>query len=137
MEALKARYTFKLVSVPVLGPESQNLVMKLGCQLQTPAKDKAREALLHQAYDSLPAEIDAKCDREPMQRALVTAHLFGVEAVPFLIAPDGRTFKGTPDSLANWLANEVTPPSNPVRPSDPNAQADGGKPPAGREGARP
>jgi thiol:disulfide interchange protein DsbC len=137
MEALKARYTFKLVAVPVLGSESQNLVMKLGCLLQTPSKDKAREALLHQAYDSLPSEIDAKCDREPMQRALVTAHLFGIEAVPFLIAPDGRTFKGAPDSLADWLANKVTPPSNPVHPNVPTAQADGGKPAAGREGVQP
>jgi len=109
MEALKARYTFKLVSVPVLGPESQNLVLKLGCLLQTPAKDKARDALLHQAYDNLPSEIDAKCDREPMQRALVTAHLFGIEAVPFLIAPDGRTFKGAPENLADWLDDKPAP----------------------------
>jgi thiol:disulfide interchange protein DsbC len=137
MEALKARYTFKLVSVPVLGPESQNLVMKLGCQLQTPSKDKAREALLHQVYDSLPPEIDAMCDREPMQRALVTAHLFGIEAVPFLIAPDGRTFKGAPDNLADWLANKPAPPSNPARPNDPTTQADGEKPAAGREGVQP
>ena len=109
MEALKDRYTFKLVSVPVLGTESQNLVMKLGCLLQTPSKDKARDALLHQAYDGLPAEIDAKCDREPMQRALVTAHLFGIEAVPFLIAPDGRTFKGAPENLADWLDDKPAP----------------------------
>jgi thiol:disulfide interchange protein DsbC len=135
MEALKARYTFKLVSVPVLGPESQNLVMKLGCELQTPSKDKAREALLHQAYDSLPSEIDAKCDREPMQRALVTAHLFGIEAVPFLIAPDGRTFKGAPDSLVDWLANK--PPSNPTHPNEPTTRAEGEKPAAGKEGAQP
>jgi len=137
MEALKAHYTFKLVSVPVLGPESQNLVMKLGCQLQTASKDKARDALLHQTYDSLPSEIDAKCDREPMQRALVTAHLFGIEAVPFLIAPDGRTFKGAPDSLADWLDNKVIPPSNPSHPNEPTAEADVGKPAAGREGVQP
>lgn len=137
MEALKAHYTFKLVSVPVLGPESQHLVMKLGCQLQTPAKDKAREALLHQVYDSLPSEIDAKCDREPMQRALVTAHLFGIEAVPFLIAPDGRTFKGAPENLADWLANKPASTANPARPNEPTAQADGGKPAAGKEGVQP
>jgi len=117
MEALKARYTFKLVSVPVLGQESQNLVMKLGCLLQTRAKDKARDALLHQAYDSLPSEIDAKCNREPMQRALVTAHLFGIEAVPFLIAPDGRTFKGAPENLGDWLDNKL--PQTLLQPSRP------------------
>jgi thiol:disulfide interchange protein DsbC len=90
----------------VLGPESQNLVIRLGCQLQGPARDQARDALLHQNYQSLPADVAAGCDREPLQRALVTAHLFGIDAVPFLIAPDGRTFKGAPDQLADWLAGE-------------------------------
>ena len=56
MEALKSQYTFKLVPIPVLGPESQSLVVKIGCMLQTPAKDKARDALMHQAYDTLPSE---------------------------------------------------------------------------------
>jgi thiol:disulfide interchange protein DsbC len=114
MEPLKDRYTFKLIAVPVLGPESQNLVLRLGCLLQTPAKDKAREALLHQTYDALPSEIDGKCEREPMQRALVTAHLFGIEAVPFLIAPDGRTFKGAPESLAAWLDDQPAPVTSAV-----------------------
>ena len=56
MDALKGQYTFKLVPVPVLGPESQSLVVKIGCMLQTQAKDKARDALMHQAYDTLPPE---------------------------------------------------------------------------------
>ena len=109
MDALKGQYTFKLVAIPVLGPESQSLVVKIGCLLQTPAKDKARDALMHQAYDTLPSEIDSKCDREPVQRAMVTAKLFGIDGVPFLIAPDGRTFKGAPDSLSDWLANKTEP----------------------------
>jgi thiol:disulfide interchange protein DsbC len=104
--ALKDRYTFKLVAVPVLGPESQNLVVRLSCLAQTPHKDQARAALLQQAYDRLPAEVAATCDRQPLQRALVTAHLFGIDAVPFLIAPDGRTFKGAPENLADWLAGK-------------------------------
>lgn len=109
MEAIKGQYTFKLVPIPVLGSESQSLVVKIGCLLQTPSKDKAREALIHQAYDTLPSEIDSKCDREPVQRAMVTAKLFGIDGVPFLIAPDGRTFKGAQDSLADWLANKTDP----------------------------
>ena len=56
MDALKSHYTFKLVPIPVLGPESQSLVVKIGCMLQTQAKDKARDALMHQAYDTLPPE---------------------------------------------------------------------------------
>jgi len=109
MDAIKGQYTFKLIPIPVLGPESQSLVVKIGCMLQTQAKDKARDALMHQAYDTLPSEIDSKCNREPVQRAMVTAKLFGIDGVPFLIAPDGRTFKGAPDSLADWLANKTEP----------------------------
>ena len=109
METLKSQYTFKLVPIPVLGSESQSLVVKIGCLLQTPSKDKARDALMHQTYDTLPSAIDSKCDREPVQRAMVTAKLFGIDGVPFLIAPDGRTFKGAPESLADWLANKTEP----------------------------
>jgi thiol:disulfide interchange protein DsbC len=116
MDALKSQYTFKLVPIPVLGPESQSLVVKIGCLLQTQSKDKARDALMQQAYDSLPSEIDSKCNREPMQRAMVTAKLFGIDGVPFLIAPDGRTFKGAPDNLADWLADKTTPKAEAVQP---------------------
>jgi thiol:disulfide interchange protein DsbC len=122
MEGLKDRYTFKLVSVPVLGPESQSLVTRIGCLLQTPAKDKARDALMHQTYDALPADVDPNCNREPVQRALVTAHMFGIEAVPFLIAPDGRTFKGAPDSLADWLADKPAKAPTSTHPSAPKAE---------------
>lgn len=122
MEGLKDRYTFKLVSVPVLGPESQSLVTRIGCLLQTKDTDKARDALMHQTYDALPADVDPACNREPVQRALVTAHLFGIEAVPFLIAPDGRTFKGAPDSLADWLADKPAKGLTSTHPPAPKAE---------------
>ncbi len=137
MEGLKDRYTFKLVSVPVLGPESQNLVTRIGCLLQTKDKDKARDTLMHQAYDALPAEVDPKCNREPVQRALVTAHLFGIEAVPFLIAPDGRTFKGAPDSLADWLADKPAPPISQQQPKESTVQSIHGQAPSTTEGVKP
>ena len=131
MEAIKRQYTFKLVPIPVLGPESHSLAVKIGCLLQTPSKDKARDALMRQAYDTLPSETDPTCDREPVQRAMVAAKLFGIDGVPFLIAPDGRTFKVAPDSLADWLANKAEPnagtprveairppPKSPIMPAD-------------------
>ena len=71
---------------------------------------------MHQAYETLPSEIDSKCDREPVQRAIVTAKLFGIDGVPFLIAPDGRTFKGAPDSLADWLENKTAPKAEAIQP---------------------
>jgi hypothetical protein len=30
--------------------------------------------------------------------------MFGVEGVPFLIAPDGAVLRGVPADLAQWLA---------------------------------
>jgi thiol:disulfide interchange protein DsbC len=137
MEGLQDRYTFKLVSVPVLGPESQSLVTRIGCLLQTKDKDKARNALMHQTYDALPANVDPACNREPVQRALVTAHLFGIEAVPFLIAPDGRTFKGAPDSLADWLADKPAPQVSQQQLKEPTVQSIHGQPPSTTEGAKP
>ena len=41
MDALKSQYTFKLVPIPVLGSESQSLVVKIGCLLQTQSKGMA------------------------------------------------------------------------------------------------
>ncbi len=71
---------------------------------------------MHQAYETLPSEIDSKCDREPVQRAMVTAKLFGIDGVPFLIAPDGRIFKGAPDSLADWLENKPAVKAEAIQP---------------------
>ena len=47
---------------------------------------------------------------------MVTAKLFGIDGVPFMIAPDGRTFKGAPDSLADWLANKPAVKAEAVQP---------------------
>jgi len=36
----------------------------------------------------------------------MTAQLIGVKAVPHLIAPDGRSFKGFNTTFSAWLKNE-------------------------------
>jgi thiol:disulfide interchange protein DsbC len=41
-----------------------------------------------------------------MQKAYITSQLFGINAVPFIIAADGRTYKGAPENLAAWLDNK-------------------------------
>ena len=65
--------------------------------------------------------------------------LFGIDGVPFLIAPDGRNFKGAPDSLADWLENKPVPKTQAVQipQSVENAQPGKGQPPAANEGAKP
>ncbi|NJD06533.1 MAG: DsbC family protein [Methylococcaceae bacterium] len=102
MAPLKDRYTFRLVTIPILGRESQDLVVRLEC-LRHSAPDQARDALMTHAYDAVPK--DGNCDKTARQKAFVTAHMFDITSVPFLIAPDGRTFKGAPRDLKAWLEN--------------------------------
>jgi thiol:disulfide interchange protein DsbC len=109
LQALQDRYTFKLVMVPVLGQESQNIVVQLACQQASKdqkVQDGVRQRLLKQDYAGLPTDNPASCNKEPLQRAIVTAKLFGLPGVPFLIASDGRTHSGAPESLADWLENK-------------------------------
>jgi thiol:disulfide interchange protein DsbC len=106
MAPLKDRYTFRLVTIPILGRESQDLVIRLEC-LRHSAPDQARDALMTHAYDAVPKE--GNCDKSARQKAFVTAHMFDITSVPFLIAPDGRTFKGAPRDLKAWLENTPAP----------------------------
>lgn len=109
LQALQDRYTFKLVMVPILGQESQNIVVQLACQQASKDQkdqDSVRQRLLKQDYAGLPTDNPASCNKEPLQRAIVTAKLFGLPGVPFLIAPDGRTHSGAPESLSDWLENK-------------------------------
>jgi len=94
-------YRFRLVPLPVLGPDSETAVVRLGCLAE---KDQAaaREALLSDTLDVLPAPADA-CGQAQAQRALVTAQLLGIAGVPYLIAPDGRLQQGVPVDLEAWL----------------------------------
>lgn len=132
LQALQDQYTFKLVMVPILGPESQNLVVQLACQLgssDTKAKDAVRDRLLKQDYAGLPTEPPAQCNKEPLQKAVVTAKLFDLKGVPFLIAPDGRTHSGAPEVLADWLADKPNPsPSQATTPDTQNPNASEKKP---------
>jgi len=115
LQALQDKYTFKLVMVPILGTESQNIVVQLACQLgskDNKTKDAVRERLLKQDYAGLATEPPAQCNKEPLQKAVVTAKLFGLQGVPFLIAPDGRTHNGAPEVLVDWLSNNPAKPAN-------------------------
>ena len=119
LQALQDKYTFKLVMVPILGAESQNIVVQLACQLgsaDTKTKDGVRERLLKQDYAGLPPEQPTQCNKEPLQKAIVTAKLFGLQGVPFLIAPDGRTHSGAPEILVDWLANKPNAVSAAIAP---------------------
>jgi thiol:disulfide interchange protein DsbC len=101
LPGLAGDYRFRLVPLPVLGPDSERAVMRLAC-LADADPAAAREALLADRIDGLP-EPDGTCGQAPAQRALVTAQLLGITGVPYLIAPDGRLRQGAPADLRAWL----------------------------------
>ena len=95
---LAEEYTFKIVVIPALGDESNQLAKALHC-----AKDKtnALDALLNNTLGTLPSK--SPCDPAQYDQTLMTAHLIGIQGVPFVIAPDGRVSKGRPNNLKAWL----------------------------------
>ena len=75
LPAFTENYRFRLVPLPVLGPDSETAVVRLGC-LAEQDPSAAREALLAGNADQLPAP-EGTCGQAPAQRALVTAQLLG------------------------------------------------------------
>lgn len=103
-EAALTTYRFRLIPLPVLSQASQRDALALNCLAETD-RPGALAALLEQRTDRLPPA-NGRCGQGAIQRALVTAHLLGIERVPFLIAPDGRLQAGAPADLRAWLAGE-------------------------------
>jgi thiol:disulfide interchange protein DsbC len=98
-QSLLGRYHFAILPIGILGPDSATDARRLGCAVDRQA---AAEALLSRDFGDLVQIAD--CDLEPLRKTLVTAQMFGVEGVPFLIAPDGAVLRGVPADLAQWLA---------------------------------
>jgi thiol:disulfide interchange protein DsbC len=101
LPALAGRYRFRLVPLPILGSDSESEVLRLACVAERDPT-VAREALLAGTAQALP-EPTGTCGQASAQRALVTAELLGIRAVPYLIAPDGRLRQGVPEDLVAWL----------------------------------
>ena len=100
-EAALKTYRFRLIPLPVLGQGSQREALALNCLAETD-RAQALAALLDHRTSAMPSA-SGSCGQGAIQRALVTAHLLGIEQVPFLIAPDGRLSVGAPDDLSAWL----------------------------------
>lgn len=103
-DALKKDYTFKIVVIPALGTRSEELSKAFYCTSET-ENAKRYEALRKgdEGISSLPVPIDNKCDAEGYKKTLMASQAMGIEAVPFLVAPDGRYARGKPDDLASFL----------------------------------
>ena len=94
-------YTFKIVELSALGEESSKIVRSMHC-----ANDQK------QAYEiavglQKPRVIDsrgAECDTSAIGKRIITAQMFGLKGVPFIIRDDGLTRQGyAKGSLEPWL----------------------------------
>jgi thiol:disulfide interchange protein DsbC len=102
-DELLKQHRFALVLLPVLGRASEQDALGLACLAETDP-DAALRALLDASRQDVPTpQAGASCGQEPLQRSLVAAQLLGIAGVPFLIAPDGRTHRGAPPHLAQWI----------------------------------
>ena len=92
----------------MLGPDSQRIARALECVRQ---KDPAQalEILRTKAWSGLEG-IDG-CETTALQKTFVVARLFGIQGVPFVIAPNGETHAGTPKSLADFIAANLEMPA--------------------------
>jgi thiol:disulfide interchange protein DsbC len=101
--ALREKYRFDLVLLPILGRESEEESLRIACAAERD-EDAALQALLGGTAQDLPKpESGSTCGQESLTRALITAQLLGIGGAPFLIGPDGRVSRGAPASLGAWL----------------------------------
>ena len=95
-------YTFKILELSAMGPDSGKIVRSLHC-----AKDKS-EALAVALGETKPRVVDQvgdDCDTSAIGKRIISAQMFGVKGVPFIIRNDGLVRHGyEKGSLEPWLA---------------------------------
>ncbi|WP_177168625.1 DsbC family protein [Thorsellia anophelis] len=97
---LIADYTFWVIALPLLGEKSINAVKSLNCQ---PSQQDALEQLLANDISLENANCDSIFHYGVIQKRMITAQIFGIASVPFIINHLGRIKQGMPESLAKWL----------------------------------
>lgn len=100
-KTMGGEYSFKFISVPALGDESNALSRRLFC-----AEDKKQRlvAFMNNTIKTLPQQ--KNCNTAGYDKTLLVATLLPVDGVPFVIAPDGRSSKGYPKNLNAWLKGD-------------------------------
>jgi len=96
-------YPVTVVVAPIIQKDSMKLAQRLAC-LRDTNKKAAKEALLSGNFAFLPKK--HSCGASQMQKTLITTQMIGVTGLPFVIAPDGRTFKGRPADLESFARGQ-------------------------------
>lgn len=105
--SLKDEYTFDFLVIPALGKTSDELAKRLFCSETDPEKrfDVLRGG--REAIEKLP-KTSSSCKTEVYERTKMTSTFLGVQAVPFVIAPDGRFSRGKPANLRSFLEGNAS-----------------------------
>lgn len=104
-QKLLSEYRFNVHVIPMLGTESARLAKKLWRSEGTDGEKLAALVAGPEAIDALPEK--QASDPGPQDRAMILAGLLSIKAVPFAIAPDGRTSEGKPADMRMFLENDV------------------------------
>ena len=92
-------YRFTLIVVPALGDASHTLSRQLFC-----SSDKTEALALFMSGDLSSMPQASHCDATHYDLTLTFAQLMDVQAVPYVIAPDGRHRAGVGQDIWQWVA---------------------------------
>lgn len=101
MSSLRDEYTFRLVLVPLLGPNSQDTAAKIFCLKDSP---KAAATLVSGVYTSVPEPTE--CDTSALAASMGFAEKMGIQGVPFIVTHTGMVNPGGMKDLAGYLSTE-------------------------------
>ncbi|NWC83857.1 DsbC family protein [Pseudomonas putida] len=99
-------YTFKIVYVPMLGNESNKVVRAMQCAKDQVSAKKVMLGIAEPGSIVGKAEVSS-CDTSPIAKRIVSAHMFGIKGVPFMIRDDGLIRLGyDKGDISNWLSEQ-------------------------------
>ena len=94
-------YRLDLIVAAVMGEQSKKLARLIAC---ADATDKQKyEAMLAGARTIEALKQKPECNGEALARTELTLGAMGISGTPYVIAPDGRTSRGKPSVLRNFL----------------------------------
>nr|WP_172962428.1 DsbC family protein [Hydrocarboniclastica marina] len=99
MVELKGEYTFKILVLPALGGKSADLAARVACEKD---RERALQALLEKRTEELPSP--QNCNFDALQSASLVSDLIGIDAVPYVVAPNGKISRGMPKKINEWLS---------------------------------
>lgn len=99
------KFSVDVVTVPLLGPASQRAAQLWYCTTEKdPVKLLTALQQGQKAIEALPQP--EACQDTRLVRARQTAQAFGLEGVPYLVAPDGRFVNGYIEDVAGFFAGQ-------------------------------